>query len=213
MKKKKKRDADPARQDYARILKESGIEEHETEHTVKSDVLQASNDPDAEAHAVAAALGLSVRFDPTLKPFDEVRHSKKNSPGIPDTPNETSPVGSRSTSPTQPRKNSRLSEQLEVPTLSGGEDSSENDEDEEDEDEEGEFEAVPGHTLLSHDAEEQLQKKQRLHLLEMQEAAALAAGRKGSTASGDTGSSGSGTGVAPPDEAEDEDEDEMKNEE
>src|SRR3954454_14073151 len=59
MKKKKKRDADPTRQDYARLLKESGIEEHETVFGSKSNsIFEQPNDPETEAHAVAAALNL-----------------------------------------------------------------------------------------------------------------------------------------------------------
>lgn len=211
LKKKKKRDADPTRQDYARILKESGIDEHETEHSIKFSILEASNDPDAEAHAVAAALGLPARFDPTVKPLDELKHIKK-----PDLANvsedNTLHVESRSTSPTTPRKNSKLSQQLDSPALSAAEESSEGDDDEEeeeDDDEEGEFDVAPGHTLLKHDDEESMKKKQKLHVLEMQEAAALAAGRKGSAGSNDTNSSGgSGVGILAPDEDEDEDENE-----
>lgn len=55
LKKKEKRGADPTRQDYARILKESGIDEHETTVSSRSNsVFEASNEPDVEAHEVAA---------------------------------------------------------------------------------------------------------------------------------------------------------------
>jgi len=67
METRKTRDADPARQDYARILRESGINNHETAMDSNKSIFEASNDPDVEAHAVAAALGLPARFGPTLK--------------------------------------------------------------------------------------------------------------------------------------------------
>jgi hypothetical protein len=43
----------------------------------------ASNDPDVDAHVVAAALGLPARFYPTLKPInlDGSRPSRKMEPG------------------------------------------------------------------------------------------------------------------------------------
>lgn len=59
IKKKNKRDADPARQDYIRILRESGIEEHETDTDSQYGNWEISNNPENEAHAVAAALGFS----------------------------------------------------------------------------------------------------------------------------------------------------------
>ncbi|CAD6502149.1 BgTH12-02390, partial [Blumeria graminis f. sp. triticale] len=69
LKKKKQRDADPTRQDYARILRESGIEEHETETASHCSNWEISNAPEVEAHAVAAALGLPAKFEPKLKPI------------------------------------------------------------------------------------------------------------------------------------------------
>lgn len=54
LKKKEKREQDPARQDYARILKESGIHQHETEITSRNhSIFEATNEPDVEAHEVA----------------------------------------------------------------------------------------------------------------------------------------------------------------
>lgn len=227
LKKKAKRDADPARQDYARILKESGIDEHETAHTLKNNDIAflEPNDPATEAHAVAAALGLPTRFDTKLTPYDieVVPPKKENSTEIGLLASDRPiPTASRSPSPTTPRKHSKLSAQLEVPTTaSAGESSaSEDEEDEDDDEEEGEFEAVPGHTLLSFAAkeknrayelevEEALKKKNRLHQLEMEEAAALAIGRKGSTGSADTVSS-TASASAPLDEEEENDADDDK---
>lgn len=62
LKKKEKRGQDPARQDYARILKESGIYEHETEITSRNNsIFEATNEPDVEAHEVAAGMSLSSK--------------------------------------------------------------------------------------------------------------------------------------------------------
>ncbi|KAI6250785.1 Universal stress protein A family protein [Erysiphe necator] len=67
IKKKRKRDADPARQDYIRILRESGIEGHETDTDSQCGNWEISNNPENEANAVAAALGFSG-YNPFLKP-------------------------------------------------------------------------------------------------------------------------------------------------
>jgi hypothetical protein len=63
------RNADPARRD-ARILRESRIDSHETTMDSNNSIFEASNDPDVDAHVVAAALRLPARFDPTLKPIN-----------------------------------------------------------------------------------------------------------------------------------------------
>jgi hypothetical protein len=201
IKKKKKRDADPTRQDYARILKESGMEAHETELGSKNSIFEASNDADAEAHAVAAALGLPARFDPTLKPINlggsrpltKVESEKSDVMAV--SQDSLSP-DSRPTSPGMVMKNPK-SAQLESPAMSGDESS------EGEDDEEGEFEVIAGQTLLGNDAERpEIAKKQKLHEMEVGEAAALAAGRKASI--GSASSAGSATGGAPVDDDEDE---------
>jgi hypothetical protein len=217
IKKKKKRDADPARQDYARILRESGVEEHETANSSKNSTFEAPNDPATEAHAVAAALGLPARFDPTLTPYVvEVSrplktNSRKSEAGtgsvngsVNGSVDDLSPGDSRSLSPTTARKGSKTSERTESPIMSGEESS----EGEEDDDDEGEFEVVSGHALLDNDVDENLKKKQKLHDMEMLEAAALAAGRKGSVGSGDSSNSGSGSGSGTAEGAGDEEEEE-----
>lgn len=208
IKKKKKRDADPARQDYAKILRDSGLEQHEIIHSARTTILEASNDPITEAHAVAAAVGLPAQFDPIVTPYDiEISQPLKQTDlGRSDTTtisqdDALSPEDARSLSPKTARKGSKLSENGESPIMSGEESS----EGEDEEDEEGEFEVTSGHALLANDQDESLKKKQKLHDMEMLEAAALAAGkRKDSVGSGDSGSSGSGTGGAA---ADDEDED------
>jgi hypothetical protein len=196
IKKKKKRDADPTRQDYARILRESGVEQHDTAHTSTTSLLEASNNPAQEAHEVAEALGLPARFDPTKTPYEvEISRPLKRIESIQSdttivaSPNDMSPNPERSPSPTTPRKDSKPMQRAESPIFSGDESSEGEDEDDED----GEFEVVSGHALLGNAADENLKKKQKLHDMEMLEAAALAAGkRKGSVGSGDSSSSGGG---------------------
>ena len=201
VKKRDKRAQDPTRQDYARILKDSGLTQHETAHGTKTDSLEASNDRDAEAHAVAAALGLPAAFDPTIKPYMEGSkplHKVDSGKSEARTSVTSLSPDSRPVSPTVVLKSPK-SAQLESPAMSGDEES------EDDDEEEGEFEAVPGHTLLGNEPEEDA-KKQKLHEMEQGEAGALLrSSRKASIGSAD--SSGSGGGGAPIDDDEDEDED------
>lgn len=207
IKKKLKRDADPTRQDYARILRESGVEEHEIAGGAKSNSFEVSNDLDTEAHAVAAALGLPARFDPTLKPFllEGSKALQKVDSAKSDASTTVTSLApdSRSVSPTEVLKSPKSS-QLESPAVSGDEAEESEDEDEE----EGEFEAVPGHTLLGNQPEDA--KKEKLHRMEQGEAGALLLGRKSSIGSAD--SSGSGGGGAALDEDEDEEEEDKDEE-
>ncbi|KAK0099621.1 hypothetical protein ONS95_013482 [Cadophora gregata] len=161
-KKKKKRDADPSRQDYARILKESGLDVHETESGSKNSIFEVTNTPDVEAHAVAAALGLPAQFDPTLKPFmlDSSRILRKVDSGASDG-TSISP-DSRPTSPSVVRKGFKgrreSQESRESNSISGNESS------EGEEDEDGEFEAVSGHELLRNgDSRPKIDKMMKLH--------------------------------------------------
>lgn len=188
LKKKKKRDADPTRQDYARILRESGIDGHETNAGARTPVLEEANDEYGEAHAVASALGLPAQFDPTIRPmategaFPHRSRGSRTSDAT-DTSRESFSVDSRATSPEEFLKIPG-SQQLESPAVSGDESSG---------DEEGEFEVVSGQTLLGDtvDADavdQELEKKKKLAMMEKGEAAALAAGRKASIASDASGS-------------------------
>lgn len=193
LKKKEKRGADPTRQDYARILKESGIDEHETAVSSRSNsIFEASNEPDVEAHEVAAALGLPAHFDPTLKPYvsegaRSSKLSKVDSAKSEATAGSLSP-DSRPSSPGMVMKSPKI--RLDKSEASPDE-SSEGEEDEE----EGEFDVVPGHMLLGNEDEaEEIERKKKLHEMEVGEAAALARGRKVSTGSVD--SSGSTPGGA-----------------
>ncbi|KAG9235532.1 hypothetical protein BJ875DRAFT_440287 [Amylocarpus encephaloides] len=184
IKKKSKRGQDPTRQDYARILRESGINEHETEGGSKIIGLEISNTPDVEAHAVAAALGLPAAFDPTLKPiaFPGSSALRKVESGTSDI-TSVSP-DSRSASPQAVFKSPK-SANLESPGQSGDEYS----DGEGVSDDEGEFEAVSAQSLLANRADRpEFEKRKKLHDMEVGEAAALLAptGRKSSIGSIDS---------------------------
>jgi hypothetical protein len=175
MKKKKERDADPSRRAYVNILKDSGIEEHETDVNAKHEVFEASVNQDAEARAVVNALGLPGTFDPTVKPInlEQVLKYQKKAPRNGETKasaNNLSPEF-RPTSPGKAMQSSK-SGQLENVGVSEGE-SSEGDEDEE----EGGFDVVPGQHLLANSKEGSETAKMKLHQMEMDEAAALARSR------------------------------------
>jgi nucleotide-binding universal stress UspA family protein len=204
LKKKKKRDADPTRQDYARILKESGIDEHETQSGSQNSIFEASNDPKEEAHAVAAALGLPAQFDPTLKPLH--KESSRSLRKVESGQNAVTTASQGSLSPdSRPNSpevlmKSPKSSQLESPAMSGEESSEGEDE------EEGEFEAVDARALVNNGSQiPEIEKKKKLHEMEVGEAQALFSGRKNSIASVDSTGSLPG-GVAVDKEEDDEEE-------
>jgi hypothetical protein len=194
MKKKNKRNADPTRHDYTRILKESGIEQHETEAGTKNSIFEEANDPDVEAYAVAAAVGLQAGFDPALDAFN-IDHDS-TLPNMDWSRIDLAGAAQGRLSPeyrsSSPRFHLRHRKSSQAESSCGsGEESSEryDDDDEDEEDDEGEFEAVPGHELLSNGVEvPEIDKRKRLHEMEMAEAAALAA-RKSSIGSADSGGS------------------------
>ena len=195
-KKKDKREADPTRQDYSRILRDSGIEEHETNLGASHIDFETSNTPDGEAHAVAAALGLPAAFDPTLKPINlPGSHTLKkvdsaNSEVTSISKSSISP-DSRSNSPPTAMKSPK-STQVDSPSMSGDESSG----GEEDDDEEGEFEVTPGQVLLNSEdtPRPEIQKKMKLHEMEVGEAKALLAPGTRKTSVGSVDSSASGRG-------------------
>ena len=206
IKKRNKREADPTRQDYARILRDSGIEEHETNVGSNHTSFETANSPDGEAHAVAAALGLPAAFDPTLKPINlPGSHPLKkvdsgNSEVTSISKSSISP-DSRPNSPTAVMKSPK-SAQLDSPGMSGDESS----EREGDDDEEGEFEVTPGHQLLDSEDSPQpeIQKKMKLHHMEVGEAQALQARGTRKTSVGSVDSLASGPGRVPDNEDDDE---------
>ncbi|KAG0648603.1 Universal stress A family [Hyphodiscus hymeniophilus] len=190
IKKKAKRDADPQRQDYARILRDSGVEIHEIVGGTKTSNFEIANDRDTEAHAVAAALGLPAQFDPTLKPLrsasDRTLNQVDSAKSDATIPVASLSPGSRSVSPTEVSQTLKPP-QLESPAISGDE----AEESEDDDEEEGEFEVVSGNTLLGNSPWDE--KKEELHRMEQSEAGALLLGRKDSISSaGSSGSAGGG---------------------
>jgi len=177
LKKKKKRDADPARQDYAKILKDSGMDKHETDSGTHNASFEPSNDPTEEAHAVATALGLPAAFDPTLLPHKKSsrtleRVESGQSAATTRSQGSQSPDASPPDSPTALMKSPK-SRNFDSPAMSV-DDSSEGEDDEE-----GEFEAVDGRTLLGNANQipelekTEFEKKMKLHEMEVGEAQAL----------------------------------------
>lgn len=65
-KKKRKRDHDPTRQSYKQVLNQAGVQIHETDAEPESSFARVGVlglNPEEEAHAVAAELGLRSSFD------------------------------------------------------------------------------------------------------------------------------------------------------
>lgn len=209
IKKKHKREADPARQDYARILRESGVDNHEANTGATHIDFETSNTPDGEAHAVAAAIGLPAAFDPTLKPINlpGSQPLRKVDSGNSERTSLQSSISpdSRPNSPNAVMKTPK-SPQIDSPAMSDNE----SNESEGDDDEEGDFEVTPGHVLLDRDEtpRPEIQKKWKLHEMEVGEAKALLAPgtRKTSVGSVDSSGSGRGQGGAPVADNEDDDE-------
>jgi len=182
LKKKKKRDADPTRQDYARILKESGLEEHETDGGDHNSTFEVANDQNQEAHAVAAALGLPAAFNPTLKPLHrEGSKRRRAGSGQSAEPQDNPSPHSQPTSPEVLLKSPK-SNNLESPAMSGEESSEGEDY------EEGEYEAVDARALLNN-AIPEIERKKKLHEMEVGEAQALFHARKNSVTSNDSAGS------------------------
>jgi hypothetical protein len=205
-KKKIKRANDPTRHNYALILQGSGVGTHEANATpqnadMPTEVLPV-NAPEEEAHEVAAALGLPSKFDPTIKLTDinERLHTSKAQHGQHDT-TAASLESSPDSRPTSPEAKVRItkSKSMDSPAVSDEEDTDNDDDDDDDDDEDddgdddddGDFEVTPGHTLVGKEPQA-LEKQQKLHAMEKGEAAALAAGRKGSIGSIDSSISNSG---------------------
>lgn len=219
IKKKQKRVADPTRHDYERILRESGIEEHETEAGTKNNVFEQANHPDVEACAVAAAVGLQAGFNLALDTFN-IDHDRAL-PNVDWSKIEivSDAHGSLSPDYRSPSPGAHMRErkpaQLESPGGSGEESSEkEYDEDEDDDDDdhddqddddddgdddegdddegdddEGDFEVVAGHELLLN-GDKVAEIEKKHKLYEMEKAEAAAlAVRKSSVESVDSGGS------------------------
>lgn len=153
-KKKDKRSLDPDKQNYSKMLAlNNGLHEADSENTSLYEV-EARISPDEEAHQVAAALGLPASFDPTLKPLRDSPRLRALS--------SASALSEASTA--EPDDPGRV---VAVPR-SGANSAANSDEESGEEDEgEGDFEVASGSQILLS------QKKERLHEMEVGEAAAL----------------------------------------
>lgn len=187
-KKKTKRANDPARGKYAQMLQDSGVGVHEAnilpKHTGIETPTLPPNAPEIEAHEVAAALGLPSKFDPTIKHEDLDARLRAAKAKLRERDLADEFLGRPSNSrPTTPEQHIDIRESsVDSPAIS---------DDEESDDEEADFEVTSGHDLLENEPDA-LEKQQKLHAMEQGEAAALAAGRKGSVASIDSNNSTTG---------------------
>ncbi|KAK3692183.1 hypothetical protein B0T22DRAFT_6297 [Podospora appendiculata] len=157
-KKKEKRSHDPQRQSYMAMLsRNNGKHEADSEASSLYE-LERGISADEEAHRVAAAIGLPAAFDPTIKTTFDARTA---------IPRQASPSAGRSSS--LPGTRSASPPPTAPPTESGDEDSG-------DDDDEYEVETVsrrqdiPKARQLTQQEKEQ---KERLHRMEVGEAAAL----------------------------------------
>lgn len=154
LKKREKRTQDPSRQSYAAMLAyNSGRHEADSEASSIYE-FEKGISADEEAHRVAAAIGLPARFDPTIKPYKPRDAQRRRS-------SPSSLTSGRTTSLSPPP--------TPLPNESG-EEESDNDEDE------FEVEAVSGHQLAPGGRKQtglEREQKERLHAMEVGEAAAL----------------------------------------
>lgn len=177
-KKKDKRDNDPEKQSYRQMLQSSlGIHEADSD-VVSAWQVESKLTADEEAAKVARALGLPAKFDPTLKPFKPERQRSTLSMAMSQS-GESEPgrlVSESGMTPTASAANSTVN------SAANSEDEAEASGDEEDE-AEGEFEVTSGAKILQSQKKElqaqleeqqkEQEKKNRLHAMEMGEAAAL----------------------------------------
>lgn len=146
--KKSKRMHDESRQTYAKLLP-GGKHEADSESGSMYE-LEVKLPQDEEAHEIARVLGLPASFDPTIKPINPALLQPRHS-----SPSVLSRASASSTLVKRPS--------TEVVTAVMADDSGEDDEDDED----AEFETVTGEQALEY------QKKDKLHRMEVGEAAAL----------------------------------------
>lgn len=163
-KKKIKRDRDPARGEYIRMLKECGLDRHESDIVAKKNMFEAPNTPDVEAHAVISALGLPENFIPRMQPLtnpdgDLIPFEIAFRPSA-ERPSELTLVGDpKDTSPSILAVDSPDSDSVT---------------DTESEESGDEFETIDARTLL-HNAASEEERKQRLQKMKEDEARAFAA--------------------------------------
>lgn len=164
-KKKEKRDNDPEKQSYRQMLMATqGIHEADSKTTSTWEIESKLSEAE-EAGKVARALGLPAKFDPTLKPFKPERQRSALSVAMSLGDEEPGPlVSDTAVTPLASAANSE-----DEAEASG----------EEEEEGEAEFEVTSGAKLVQSQKKEmeaqqiEAQKKQRLHAMEVGEAAAL----------------------------------------
>ncbi|KAK3368165.1 hypothetical protein B0H63DRAFT_404468 [Podospora didyma] len=157
MKKKEKRTQDPSRQTYLSMLAHNDGK-HEADSSASSVYeLERGISADEEAHRVAAAIGLPAAFDPTIKAYTPPATTPRRISSPTGFPSPSS-AGTRSTSPPPPT--------LRTDRTESGDEESDEDNDE------FEVEVVSAQKTVPEDRKEQ-QQKQRLHAMEVGEAAAL----------------------------------------
>lgn len=156
-KKKEKRTHDPSRQSYVAMLAyNSGKHEADSEASSVYE-FEKGISADEEAHRVAAAIGLPARFDPTIKPYQPREPRRRSSPAA-----AASGSSVRTTSVSPPP----------TPLAESVDDDDESSHDEDD----FEVEAFAANNAASpsrNDSGLERQKKERLHAMEVGEAAAL----------------------------------------
>lgn len=165
-KKKEKRSGDPNRNTYTSMLAANqGVHEADTKNEHLWGV-EARLSPDEEAHRVAAAIGLPAAFDPTIKPYAGPVASAQKVPG----PSVSTPALSSTLESTTPQRRASTPPPAPATNDSGDEDSGGDDEEEE-------FDVVSGQNALKAQREREQQaeraQKERLHAMEVGEAAAL----------------------------------------
>lgn len=155
-KKKNKRKLDPTRGSYAKILERStgGIHEADSEGNSSIYELESKLSKDEEAHKVAQAIGLPGSFDPTLKPLNLDKYLSHR----PAQQTTETPESSSLSPPAPPSNIASAASDLD-------EGSGEDEGDDSDIEGDAEFEIEPAHVAK--------QQKERLHMMEVGEAAAL----------------------------------------
>jgi hypothetical protein len=193
MKKRDRRAVDGSRRTYANMLRSTGGK-HETDIAASDSFkFEKSISADEEAHHVASVLGLPAAFDPTVKPIDPtalLRHHHGGAGGASSSRSGGggggggAVIGSSAvvTTTTTGSGHSLLIHSVPpsaAPSAAGSQAGSmppsptgtgPGDSDDDDDDDEPEFEVTTGEQALQAMTE---QKKEKLHKMEMNEAAAL----------------------------------------
>ena len=159
--KKSKRMHDEGRQTYAKMLP-GGKHEADSEANSMYE-LEVRLPQDEEAHEIARALGLPAAFDPTIKPINPAAllHPRYSAPAV---------LAQTVAIPRQTKTETATTVTTVLPDDSGDDSGEESGE--------GEFETFTGEQAL------ESQKKDKLHKMEMNEAAALLKQNRGGLGGG-----------------------------